>query len=144
MRIAAAMVVALALSIAAVPQFTDCHSQGRQLSLANGNTIPMKCHWTAMAEMGMALPLFATGLVMSASRRKETVRTLGLITSVLGVAVLLLPFSLIGVCSNPDMTCNSAMRPFLVLAGSLTVVLGLGAVGMSMARKGETGRAELA
>ncbi|MGE5620351.1 MAG: DUF4418 family protein [Sphingomonadaceae bacterium] len=144
MRIGPVIVIALALSIAIVPQFTDCLSQGRQLTLANGSNVPMKCHWTAVAELGMSLPLFATGLVLAASRRKEGARTLGLVTAALGVAVLLLPVTLIGVCSNPDMICHSVMRPFLVLAGTLTLLYGLGTMAVSAPSKGEAERVGLA
>jgi hypothetical protein len=42
--------VVIALGIAIIPQFTTCESQGKIITLANGNTIPMKCTWTARAE----------------------------------------------------------------------------------------------
>jgi hypothetical protein len=105
--------------------FTDCQAQGRALTLADGRTVPMKCHWTGSAEMALAVPLLATGTLMAGSRRRETLRNLSLLGAVLGAVVILLPTALIGVCANPDMLCNSVMRPTLILGGSLVVVLGL-------------------
>jgi len=48
--------VALALGTAIVPQFTDCASQGKAITLANGKTVEMKCHWTARAEIAVGRP----------------------------------------------------------------------------------------
>ena len=36
--------VVLALATAIFPQFTDCESQGKMITLANGKTVSMKCH----------------------------------------------------------------------------------------------------
>jgi hypothetical protein len=121
MKITAVLMVALALLIGVVPQFTDCQSQGRQLTLDNGRNIPMKCHWTGQAEMALAVPLFLTGSLLGLNKRKETLRNLSLVSGVLGIFVIALPTALIGVCANPDMICNSIMRPTLILLGSLIV-----------------------
>jgi hypothetical protein len=136
------LMMVLALVSGILPQFTDCASQGRALTLANGREIPMKCTWTARAEAAVAAPLLATGLFMTASRRKELFRVLGLMGIILGAAVILLPTSLIGVCGNPDMICNSLMKPALTLTGSVTVALGALAVVLSVVR-GRSGAAEL-
>ena len=66
MRIAiAALIVVLAIGIGVLPQFTDCLSQGRMLTLEIGRQIPMKCHWTAQAEIALAVPLLAVGAMMT-------------------------------------------------------------------------------
>ncbi len=121
MKIAAAVVVILALVIGLVPQFTDCESQGRTLKTSTGMTVSMKCHWTARAELAMAVPLVGVGAVMGFSRRKEGRRILSAIGVLLGAFVILLPTSLIGVCANPDMLCNSIMKPTLILSGVLII-----------------------
>lgn len=125
MKLIAGLLIVVALLIGIVPQFTDCASQGRQLTLDNGRQIPMKCHWTAVAEIGMAVPLLATGALMTVSAHKETLRNLSLLGGLLGILAILLPTRLIGVCANPDMVCNSTMKPALILLGGLAVVLGL-------------------
>ena len=85
----------------------------------------MKCHWAGVAELGLAVPLLVTGVLMTTSRRRETLRNLSLIGAILGVFVILLPTKLIGVCSNPEMICNSVMKPTLILMGSLAIALSL-------------------
>jgi hypothetical protein len=137
MKLAAGLMILLALVIGIVPQFSDCESQGRALTLADGRQIPMKCHWTAQAEVGLAVPLLATGLLMTTSRRKETLRNLSFLGIILGAFVIMLPTVLIGVCGNPDMICNSIMKPFLILSGSLVTGLSLFGVYKSYQQKAE-------
>jgi hypothetical protein len=128
MKVAASTIAILAVLIAVVPMFTDCASAGRMLTLADGREIPMKCHWTGRAELGLGLPLLAVGLTMVASRRRETQRNLGLVGITLGIVAILLPTTLIGVCGNPDMPCNSIMKPALILMGILVVGVSLAVV----------------
>jgi hypothetical protein len=115
--------IVLALVIGIVPLFTDCQSQGRALELANGKTIPMKCHWTGRAEAALAVPLAGVGILFLLGRHKETRRFLAIVAALLGLMAILLPAWLIGVCSMDEMVCNLYMEPILILAGVLTVVL---------------------
>lgn len=125
MRIPGIILVLLALAIAVVSQFTNCEAQGRSIVLPNGATIPMKCHWTARAEIAAAVPLVAVGGMIAASQRRQTIRALAAVGILLGAMSLLLPASLIGVCANADMLCNMVMRPALMFAGVLAVAVGL-------------------
>ncbi len=116
------LTIVLALIIGILPMFTDCLSQGRSLELANGKTVPMKCHWTGIAEIGVAIPLLFVGIFEITSKRKESLTILSVLGVVLGILAILFPTFLIGVCANPDMTCNMLMRPGLILAGVLAVI----------------------
>jgi hypothetical protein len=122
-KIAAVLIVILALVIGIVPQFTDCQSQGRSLQLANGKTVAMKCHWSATAELALAIPIAVVGVLLGFSRRKESMRNLSILGIVLGAVAILVPTVLIGVCASPDMLCNSLMRPLLILMGVLLMVI---------------------
>lgn len=123
MKITGVLLILLAIVIGVTPLFTDCASQGRQLTLANGRTIPMKCHWTGLAEFTLAVPMLVVGALMAFDKGKRNLRNLNIVSAVLGVFVILLPTALIGVCANPDMLCNSIMRPTLILLGTLVVLL---------------------
>jgi Domain of unknown function (DUF4418) len=130
-----AIVVILALVMGLVPIFSDCQSQGNVIELTNGKTIPMTCHWTGRAALAMAVPLLAAGVLLMASRRKETWRALAAVIAVTGVMVILLPTVLIKVCANEQMTCNLIEEPTLIMAGVLAVAAG--AAGLLRARGGE-------
>lgn len=125
MKVAATLLIILAVLIAIVPIFSDCVSAGRMLTLADGREIPMKCHWTGRAELGVGLPLLAVGSTMFFSRRRESKRNLGLVGATLGIVTILLPTVLIGVCGSPDMPCHSIMSPALILMGILVMGISL-------------------
>lgn len=119
MKVLGIGLVVLALAAGILPIFTDCQSQGKAIELANGKTVPMKCHWTGVGELALAVPLVGVGAVMVVGRRKETLRSLSIIGALLGVMVILLAARLIGVCANPDMVCKSVMQPALIFIGVL-------------------------
>lgn len=127
MRSLATLTIVFALIIGVAPQFTNCEAQGRLLTLEGGRQIPMKCHWTARAEIAVAAPLAVVGGLMLFIRQKETRRALSVAGGSLGAFAIMLPTTLIGVCGNPEMICNSTMRPLLILVGSL--VIGVSALG---------------
>jgi hypothetical protein len=119
MKTIGSFLILMALVVGAVPLFTDCQAQGNAMTLANGRSTPMICHWTAEAEIALAVPLLAVGGLMAFNRRRETLRALSILGIVLGVFVILLPTNLIGVCMSADMLCNMVMKPTLVFSGAL-------------------------
>lgn len=121
MKVIGVILVALALIIGIVPQFTDCLAQGSAIELPNGNTIPMRCHWTRQAEVAVAFPLGIVGILVLLTRRRQTLRALLIVGIALGIAAILLPAYLIGVCAGEDMICSMVMKPTLLFAGVLTV-----------------------
>ena len=133
MKVISVIFVILALVIGIVPQFTDCQSQGRAIELANGKTIPMKCHWTGEAEIAVAGTLLVVGILMWFSRRKESLRILSILGIVLGIFAILIPTNLIGVCASSEMLCNSLMKPTLIFSGTVAVVASL--VGLVLANR---------
>ncbi|HSA99064.1 MAG TPA: DUF4418 family protein [Anaerolineales bacterium] len=127
------LIIVLALAIALVPIFTDCLANGRSLKTADGRSVPMKCHWTAIAEIGLAVPLALVGVFNLTSKRKETFSTLNLMGIALGALVILFPTVLIGVCANAAMPCNMIEKPTLILSGIL--VIGASLVNLAGSRK---------
>jgi len=122
----------LSLVIGIVPLFTECLAMGRVMTLANGMTAPMRCHWTAMAEMALAVPLLGLGTFMTFSRQRETRLSLSTLGVILGVFAILIPTVMIGVCPDPSMMCNMVMRPTLVLSGIIISAMYLGTLAVSM------------
>jgi hypothetical protein len=115
------LMIVLALVIAIVPILTDCLANGRSLTTTDGKSVPMKCHWTAIAEIGLAVPLALVGLFNLTSKRKETIRVLGGIGGFLGLLIVLFPTVMIGVCANPMMPCNMIELPTLLFSGTLVM-----------------------
>jgi hypothetical protein len=119
------LMIVLALVIAIVPIFTDCLANGKTLTTADGRSVPMKCHWTAIAEIGLAVPLALIGVFNFTSKRKETLRSLNLIALALGALVIAFPTVLIGVCANKSMPCNMIELPTLIMSGILVMAVSL-------------------
>jgi len=121
MKVIGVLLIILALVIGIVPQFTDCLAQGSVITMPNGNTMPMRCHWTRQAEVAVALPLLAVGVLMIVSKRRQTLRALSVVGLLLGASAILIPAYLIGVCAGEEMICSMLMKPTLIFAGVLTV-----------------------
>ncbi|MBN1369291.1 MAG: DUF4418 family protein [Dehalococcoidaceae bacterium] len=125
LRFLGVALVLLAVALAVIPQFTDCQSQGSMITLANGKVIPMKCHWTAMAQIALAVPIVLVGLAMAVRPRKMTSFWLGIFIMVLGLLPILTTTLLIGTCVTPTMYCNVAMKPVIFVLGGLVMLIGL-------------------
>lgn len=121
MKALAIAVIAMAVLIGAVAYLYNCEHDGKALTLANGMKVPMKCFWTAMAEIGVAGTLLILGGLQLASRKREAQRALGVMGAALGALVILLPTALIGVCMHPEASCHLVMRPAMIFLGILVI-----------------------
>jgi hypothetical protein len=130
------ILLVLALVIAIFPQFTTCESQGRLITLANGSTIPMKCSWTARAELGISIPILVIGALLAFIRRRDSKINLSIVGTVLGIMAVMIPTFLIGVCQT-NMVCNTVMKPILITSGSLVTVISLVSLMVSIGFKGK-------
>lgn len=113
----------LAVVVIVIPYFNTCEYAGKLIQLPSGMTMPMKCSYSAAAEIAIGIPLFVVGILMILGRRRETMLALSLLGAVHGVIVILIPTALIGVCSSL-MPCNTFMQPFLIAAGSMISITG--------------------
>jgi len=130
----ALVVVALALAI--VPHYTDCLAHGATVTLASGATQPMKCHWTAQAEIAAGVPLAAVGIMIAASRRKSLMLGASILGVLLGAMAIAIPNSLIGTCGMATHVCNTEMKPSITGLASVGIVFSM--VGMMISWKGKT------
>jgi hypothetical protein len=137
-KILAAILIILALVTIIVPQFTNCEADGRMLTLESGKQVPMKCLWSARAELALGIPLLVLGVLLAIARFKETIRSLSILGVVVGILIILIPTSIIGVCANPDMTCLSIMKPLMIVVGILTIVVSLVALVLNERRSNGT------
>ena len=162
MKVLAVLIILVALVILIVPQLTNCEANkddpAMAMSSAGTTTMAsssdmasadpmaspsaaatpyrmMKCYWTAHAEIVVGVSLIAIGVLLLFARRKETTRVLGIITAVLGVLTILIPTSIIGTCVNDQMVCNREMKPTLLIAGGITVALGLAVLVVGLVKR---------
>ena len=86
---------------------------------------PMKCFWTARAEIfpGISIAVFAVLQIIFALKKSNIqanlALTLAIITNAIGV--ILIPTLLIGVCSKAMMHCHSVTKSFLIVTGILVI-----------------------
>jgi hypothetical protein len=168
-KVLAVLIIILGLAIIIVPQFTNCEygkdnpetlnmqtsdaavteyaSTGGMEATAESAAVPyraMKCLWSARAEIIAGVPVIVLGALLLFARRKETIRVIGILTAVMGVLTILIPTSFIGVCKNPDMVCNTEMKPTLLIAGGITVALGIAVVALGEMRRPTQGPTDAA
>ncbi|MEE4353921.1 MAG: DUF4418 family protein [Desulfatiglans sp.] len=132
MKIIGGILVILALCTIFIPQFYTCQYHGKAIHCTKPNlTIPMKCLYSARAEIAMGVILTFVGGFLFFSRQRETRRVLSAIGVLLGIFILLLvvgkgfPAPLIGVCMKPDMPCVTVMQSACYAIGIITIVASL-------------------
>jgi hypothetical protein len=123
MKAVGIVIIASALLIAGIGQFANCAAEGKSLALQNGKTAPMKCLWTAQAELATGGALLVLGVVTALSKRKESQRDLGIMGLTLGAVTMLLPTVLIGVCADMSALCNQVERPAMILLGGIVMIV---------------------
>lgn len=82
----------------------------------------MKCHWSAQAEIAVAVVLAVIGLAVLFCKSPEGRRMLNLCGAGAGVSAILIPASLIGYCAKPEMACRMLTFP-VVYAVAVIVIL---------------------
>jgi hypothetical protein len=122
MRAIGIIIVASAILIAGIGQFANCAAEGKALTLQNGKTAPMKCLWTAQAELATGGALLILGVLTTISKRKESQRDLGIMGVGLGAVTMLLPTVLIGVCTTMTALCNQVEQPAMLLLGGIVMI----------------------
>lgn len=95
------------------------------VATASGGNVPMKCFWTAKAELGTgALTAFA-GLLYCLSRNPGVRFGIAVMTAATGMLGMAFPTLLIGVCPSETMPCRMGTLPALVLINAAIVITAL-------------------
>ncbi len=102
------------------------------LELVNGKKVPMRCFWTARAEMLIGALVLIAGIFVAFAKTEEARKRLNNQIIFLGLATILTPLFIIPTCMNPDMSCNIGTKPALIILG--VVVTGLGLYGSFLPR----------
>ena len=105
---------------------------GKMLELANGNQVPMKCHWAGQAALAVCVIILATA-VMALMAKKEY-KGLMAVTAVAGVVLFLVFTSLIGVCASAEMRCQATK---LWGMGAAAVVFAASLVNLLSGKEGQ-------
>lgn len=84
--------------------------------------IPMKCHWTARAELGAGALVAVTGILLLLFSNSKVRSGLSLSLVFSGIFALLIPTTLIGVCGGVHMDCNKLTLPALIILSGIVIV----------------------
>lgn len=136
MKVVSLVLFVLALFVAIYPQFYTCQSHGFSIALPKG-TIPMKCLYTAHAQMALGIMVAIAAVGLWFLREKETRTILSILGIVGGFLILMTvtraPGVGIGICVNPDMPCVIYMRPAIYMVAPL--IMAASAVGLVLSLK---------
>ena len=100
---------------------------GKMLELANGNSVPMKCHWAGQAALVVSVLIVVTA-VMGLLAKKDY-KKFAVVNAVAAVLLFMVFTSLIGVCASEEMRCQITAVwgkgiAAVTLACSLALLLG--------------------
>lgn len=118
------LVITLGILVALIPTiiFPVCTDM---IELMNGKTLFMKCHWSAMAEILVAILMVFDGMLFITFRQRETRLALNIMLLLFGLTVLLIPTVVIGMCETVTMACRLGTEPALKIIGIITMVLAI-------------------
>lgn len=100
-----------------------CQDHGHMVELANGATMPMRCHWSERAFQGVGALVAFAGLVLFFF--PDAARGLSLAVAGAGLLMIIIPMWLVPTCAMPGMICNLSFKPGAYLTGGITVLSGL-------------------
>lgn len=105
---------------------------GKMLELANGNQVPMKCHWAGQAAIAVSVIILITA-VMALLAKKEY-KGLMVVNAVAAVVLFLVFTSLIGVCASAEMRCQVTKVWGI---GAAAVVFGTSLINLISGKEGQ-------
>ena len=117
--------IALGALVVLIPKviFPVCTNM---FELANGKTLFMKCHFTAMAELLIGILIVFVGILIIVFKKHETRMALSIMLFLFGLTVLLIPTQVIGMCETATMKCRVGTEPALIVVSIITMIVGIG------------------
>ena len=96
-----------------------------QLELANGNTVPMKCHWTFVADTFIGILGAVVALLGIVCKEASGRRAIAIALIAVGAVAAIMPTSTgIGICAMADMHCNGT-APIVWACSAIAIVIGV-------------------
>jgi len=128
-RIIGIIFIVLGLLIALGPQFLF-----KVCERTHMDEMPMKCHWSAQAEIGIGAVIAAFGIALIVFTCTKI--RLGFVIGILlsGIHALLIPYALIGGCPMHTMPCRKIAFPAITVI-SILVIIGTGIYTVYLARE---------
>ena len=105
---------------------------GKMLELANGNQVPMKCHWAGQATIAVSVIIIAAALM--ALLAKKEYKGLMVVNAVAAVVLFLVFTSLIGVCASETMRCQVTK---IWGIGAATAIFGTSLINLLSGKEGQ-------
>lgn len=120
----ALLFLALGIAVMVVPEtvFPVC---SHKIQTASGGFIPMKCFWTARAELGAGGLIACGGFFLACFSSPRIRAGIALMLLPAGLLTMLVPTWLIGVCPGETMPCHMGTQPALCLLGGVTILAAL-------------------
>lgn len=87
------------------------------VATASGGNVPMKCFWTARAEVGAGAMAVLGGLLYCTWHDAGSRFGIAAMTAGAALLAVAIPTVLVGVCSSEAMACRVGTLPALVLTG---------------------------
>lgn len=113
-----AIVASIVLIIGLKTFATPCEGM---IETAKGMEVPMKCHWTDVALLYLAVATIVVGIANIIKNSKSTLELIGM--GVLSIAITMNNVG-IGVCKMEGMACHT-MKTFAIVIGVVFIVLGI-------------------
>lgn len=113
-----AIVASIVLIIGLKTFATPCEGM---IETAKGMEVPMKCHWTDVALLYLAVATIVVGIANIIKNSKSTLELIGM--GALAIAITMNNVG-IGVCKMEGMACHT-MKTFAIVIGVVFIVLGI-------------------
>ena len=113
-----AIVASIVLIIGLKTFATPCEGM---IETAKGMEVPMKCHWTDVALLYLAVATIVVGIANIIKDSKSTLELIGM--GALAIAITMNNVG-IGVCKMEGMACHT-MKTFAIVIGVVFIVLGI-------------------
>lgn len=90
-----------------------------------GRQVPMKCFWTAQAELGAGAVLLLGGVLLLLSKSSMFKCGVASMCALVCILIVSIPTLLIGVCPGETMPCHLSTQPALLVSGLIGLLASL-------------------